>query len=375
MWNQLPTNLFRNQLGYGGYGGEYIAGYGGFGEYDSHKENDDLHAHSPSRHDTTRYRPPRGNGFEANYHNIYSNVPQWAHKQIIPTSVPDTTPAPHPLMNWPNFTMDPRLNLNPTNFGTFQNNSVGFMGSADPLIEPLLAHRLRQTQRSLDDVSMPDAGPMSVSSRAISSVNGMSYEHSHQTSMAASQEDDSLSFMGPMNPSKTNTTTATTASTQQTTIPSMPPVSRPSAAALARSESYSKRHSHTDPKDIRQVSESSTRSGQTDNIVESISTRKIVVSPKGQVKGKKESKGLTKKSNRVDSEPASEPSSREVSRSGTHHPHVVVRTTESVVHVSSEKRKRQTKAPDEASQTSESPTKKISRVEKEHSAAEEDDID
>ncbi|OKL58415.1 hypothetical protein UA08_06217 [Talaromyces atroroseus] len=376
MWNQLPTNLFRHQLSYGGYGGGNTGGYGAFPEYDSHKKNDELHAHSPTRHDTTRYEPSRVNGFEASYHNTYSNVPQWAHKPIVPTAVPESAPAPLPAMNWPGFTMDPRLNLHPTNFGTFQNQGAGFMGSADPFIEPLLAHRLRQTQRSIDDVSMPDAGPISVSSRAMSSVNGMSYEHSHQTSMAASQEDDSLSFMGPMNPSKIHTTTATTASTQQTTVPSMPPVSRPSAAALARSESYSKRNSQADPKDIRQISGSSTRSGQTDSVVESISTRKVVVSPKGQVKGKKESKGLTKRSNRVESEPASEPSSREVSRSSTHHPHAVVRTTESVVHVSSEtKRKRHSKAPDEASQTSESPTKKISRVEKAHSVAEDDDID
>ena len=39
-------------------------------------------------------------------------------------------------------------------------NNPGFMGS-DPFLEPGLAHRLRQSQRSIDDISMPDAGPIS----------------------------------------------------------------------------------------------------------------------------------------------------------------------------------------------------------------------
>jgi hypothetical protein len=335
MWNQLPTNLFRLQMNHGGG----FANLGGYIDYDGPKDTDDLHTHSPTRHDTTRYEPNRMTGFEANYQNTFSNVPQWVHKPINPTTV---QPLP-PMTNWPNFAMDPRFNLNPTNFGGIQNNP-GFMGS-DPFLEPGLAHRLRQAQRSIDDISMPDAGPISVSSRAMSSIAGMSFEHSHHPSIAAYRDDDSFSvgYYDSGHPSKLHTTAS---STQHTAIPSMPPVSRPSAAAQARSESYSKNPSRAvsqvDPKDFRQVSGSSARSGQTDNVVETVTTRKIVVSPKAQVKavkGKKESRGSS---------------------------NVVVRTTESVVHVSSEtKRKRQPKAPDEVSQTSDSPSKKISRVEKE----------
>ncbi|EED12629.1 conserved hypothetical protein [Talaromyces stipitatus ATCC 10500] len=365
MWNQLPANVFRLQMNYGGgYGG-----LGGYIDYDGPKDNEDLHGHSPTRHDTARYEPNRVagmtgmTGFEGNYQNTFSNVPQWGHKSINPT----TAQAPPPMMNWPNFTADPRFNLNPTNFGGLQNNP-GFMGS-DPFIEPGLAHRLRQTQRSIDDISMPDAGPISVSSRAMSSIAGMSFEHSHQASLAASRDDDSysLSYCDSMNPAKIHTTAS---STQQTAVPSMPPVSRPSAARQARSESYSKNASRAvsqvDPKDVRQISGSSVRSGQTDNVIETVTTRKVIVSPKSHVKGKKESKGPSRKSAHAESEPASEQSSREVSKSGASHPHVTVRTTESVVQVSSEtKRKRQSRLPDEVSQTSESPTKKMSRFEKE----------
>lgn len=350
MWNQLPTNLFRLQMNHGGQGA--FTNLGGYIDYDGPKDTGDLHTHSPTRHDT-RYEPNRMTGFEANYN--FSNVPQWAHKPINPATV--QAPAP-PMMNWPNFVMDPRFNLNHTNFASLP----------DPFIEPGLAHHLRQSQRSIDDISMPDAGPISVSSRAMSSIAGMSFEHSHQPSIA-SRDDDPLSigYCDSRIPSKIHTTAS---STQHTAIPSMPPVSRPSAAAQARSESYSKNASRAvsqaDPKDFRQISGSSGRSGQTDNVYETVTTRKVVVSPKVQVKGKKETKACSRKNAHIESEPVSEPSSREVSKSGAPQPHIMVRTTESVVHVSSEtKRKRQSKAPDEASQTSDSPSKKITRVEKE----------
>ncbi|KAE8548509.1 hypothetical protein EYB25_008887 [Talaromyces marneffei] len=341
MWNQLPGNLFRLQMNHG----RGFANIGGYIDYDG--PTDDLHTHSPTRHDTTRYEPNWMMGFEG-----------WAHK-------PATAQAPPPMMNWPNFT------LNHMNFGCAPNapNNPGFMGS-DPFIEPGLAHRLRQSQHSIDDISMPDAGPISVSSRAMSSIAGMSFEHSYQPSIAASRDDDpfSVGYCDSRNPAKIHTTAS---STQHTAIPSMPPISRPSAAAQARHESYSKNTSRAvsqaDPKDFRQISGSSARSGQTDNVVETVTTRKVVVSPKAQVKGKKESKGSSRKNSHIEYEPTSEPSSREVSKSGPRHPHVVVRTTESVVHVSSEtKRKRQSKAPDEIFQTSDSPSKKVFRVEKEH---------
>lgn len=341
MWNQLPTNLFRLRMNHGGQGA--FTNLGGYIDYNGPKDTGDLHTHSPTRHDT-RYEPNRTTGFEASYQNTFSNVPQWAHKPINPATI---QAPPPPMMNWPNFAVDPRFNLNPTNFG----------GLHDPFIEPGLAHHLRQFQRSIDDISMPDAGPISVSSRAMSSIAGMSFEHSHQPSIA-SRDDDSFSmgYCESRIPSKIHTTAS---STQHTAVPSMPPISRPSAAAQARSESYSKNASRAvsqaDPKDFRQISGSSERSGQTDNVYETI-TRKVVVSPKVQVKGKKESK--PRKQVQIDSEPVSEP--------GAPQPHIMVRTTESVVHMSSDtKRKRQSKAPDEASQTSDSPSKKITRVEKE----------
>jgi hypothetical protein len=365
MWSQLPTNMFRHQLNYGG-------GYGAFGDHKDHL--DDLHTHSPTRHDSTRLEAARINDHGGGHHDLYSGVPPWAQKSFVPAP----PQPPPPMMNWANIYGDSRLNLQPSNFGGMYNN--GFTG-LDPFVDPPMAHRVNQTQRSLDDISMPDAGPMSVSSRAMSSVNGMSYDHSQQASLAASRDDDNYQFIELTSPSKAHQAS----SAAQNSIPSMPPVSRPSAAAQARSESYSKATSkvpHVESKDPRQVSGSSVRSSQGGSVVETITTRRLLVSPKDQVKGRKEGKALAQKSSQVGSEPPSEPSSREVSRevskeigkSSVRHPNVVVHTTESVVRVSGEaKRKRQVKGPDEAaSQTSESPTKKMSRVEKTQSVADEE---
>lgn len=362
MWSQLPTNLFRHQRSYGGF--------------DDHKDHlDDLHTHSPTRHDSTRLEATGINNNGGGHHDLYSSAPPWAPKPFVPA--PQAQQAPPPVMNWANIYGDNRLNLQPSNFGGMFN--TGFNG-LDPFVDPPMAHRINPTQRSLDDISMPDAGPMSVSSRAMSSINGMSYEHSQQASLSASRDSDNYHFIELTSPAKAQQAS----SAAQNSVPSMPPVSRPSAAAQARSESYSKATSkvpHTESKDPRQVSGSSVRSSQGGSVVETITTRRLLVSPKDQIKGRKEGKALAQRSSQVGSEPPSEPSSREVSRevskeigkSGVRHPNVVVHTTESVVRVSGDaKRKRQVKAPDEASQTSESPTKKMSRVEKARSVPDEE---
>lgn len=112
---------------------------------------------------TTRQPTTESNGGQLINNAYYSIIPRLA---APPVSV----------VNWPNLGgMDLRLGLlHPTNFGSssFQTSNNGFMGASDPLIEPMLAYRLRQTQRSTSDTSMPDAGPQSVRSLSMSSVNG-----------------------------------------------------------------------------------------------------------------------------------------------------------------------------------------------------------
>ncbi|KAH8692414.1 hypothetical protein BGW36DRAFT_45731 [Talaromyces proteolyticus] len=364
MWLQLPTNLFRYQLNYGGH-----ADQRSYGSYDDHKDLGDLHAHSPTRHDTTRYEGIRAPGNEGNHQELCQHMPQWStHKSFAPASAPPPLAIP-----WSDIYRDRRLNLHPSNFGNMFNNGYG---GSDPFFDPPMVHRNHQTRHSIGDISMPDAGPLSVSSRAMSSVNGMSYDHSQPASMAASGENVHQANE-PTGPAKA----LHTLSNQQNPAPSMPPVSRPSAAAQARSESYSKATSkatHPDSKDSRQISGSSikSKSSQTGSVGETVTTRRLAVSPQGQVKGKKEGKA-PQKSNQIDSEPPSEPSSREVSRevsvSSAHQPNFIVHTTETVrVSGGEVKRKRHTKAPDEASQTSESPTKKIQRTERTPSLTETD---
>jgi hypothetical protein len=103
-------------------------------------------------------------------------------------------------------------------------------------------------------------------------------------------------------------------------------------------------------------------------MVETITERRFHVSPKGSVKGKKETRALCnniKITNQNETDLASEISSRDVSKSTKSQPRVIV---QSVVRASGEsKRKRHSgKALEESSQTSDiiSPTKKMSRIDK-----------
>lgn len=169
---------------------------------------------------------------------------------------------------------------------------------ADPFIDPYVldaSMRPRGARSSIEDVPMPDYGSSSTSSRAFSSMTGISYEHSKQPSLG-----------GPIDEAQYNQLTEALAARAQ--VPGThAPVNTPSAAALpsarrlsaaaeARSVSYSRGGSRNSVlKEIsqqgsRNVSESSARSNlATDTTIEAAS-RKLQVSPgnTGSVRSRKE---------------------------------------------------------------------------------------
>jgi hypothetical protein len=338
MWCQIPCNMFKYHSG---------SGYSG---YSDPKEVDDAHAHSPTRHET------RKAGIGSSQTTTQPVPSPWPYR-IFPT----------PLPHWSSSSRDPRF--------APQDPPL-----PDPFTEPFMGgHGPSRRQRStLDDVPMPDyVGSSSTSSRAISNMTGISYEHSKQPSITAPTDDEQynelIEALSPVKPPPTGTFAPTnTPSSIPTTV------SRPSAAAKARTASYSQ--SGCRPSGLKEVSQPGTRdvSGSSANsgpatksIVETITTRRVHISPVGNIKGKKEAKSL--------SDAPGESCSRESSKVPDNQPRVITRTSERVVQVSSEtKRKRSIgKDTEESCQANKDdtanscPTKKMSRIDKRESTQQE----
>ncbi|RJE19698.1 hypothetical protein PHISCL_07973 [Aspergillus sclerotialis] len=238
------------------------------------KEVDDSHAHSPTRHEN------RVAGSSQASNSAMYNA--WSYRNF-----------PASQAQWQANAREPRW---PT--------QESFM--PDPFIEPyMLEPSVRPTRgarSSLEDVPMPDYSS-SASSRAISSMTGISYEHSKQPSITAPMNEEQYhQIFDAMSPPKTIVTgTEAPVNTPSTTVPIG---SRPSAAAEARAASYTKSGSRTSLlKEIsqpvsRDVSGSSARSTSltTEAAIET-AANKHHPSPSGHVKGKKEGAGQVNKEN------------------------------------------------------------------------------
>lgn len=176
----------------------------------------------------------------------------------------------------------------------------------DPFIDPYMidsSARPRGARSSFDDVPMPDyVGSSSASSRAISNMTGISYEHSKQPSVTAPiNEEQYHQLVEAMSPPKTVVTgTEAPANTPSTAAPM---VTKLSAAAEARSASYSRGGSRTSLlKEIsqpvsRNISGSSARSTLTTEATIETTASKPRASSIGNVKGKKEGTGQENKEN------------------------------------------------------------------------------
>ncbi|CEL06748.1 hypothetical protein ASPCAL09920 [Aspergillus calidoustus] len=249
------------------------------------KEADDAHGHSPSRPEA---RPPVatagpvGNPTTLNLwrdRNYQGPVPQWQGSNY----------------------REPRWAPAETVF-------------ADPFIDPYVldpAARHRGARPSWEDISMPDyVSSSNTSSRAISSMTGISYEHSKHPSLVAPIDEESYSqLIQALSPPKPLSCISQPQSNTPAAL-ALPVKTKLSAAAEARSASYGKsgsRASVSIPKDVsysgsREASGSSTKSSPmpADAAVERGTVGRVHPSPSGPVKGRKEGLSQENKENEAE---------------------------------------------------------------------------
>ncbi|KAL2832274.1 hypothetical protein BJY01DRAFT_260269 [Aspergillus pseudoustus] len=249
------------------------------------KETDDAHGHSPSRHEARLPVATPGQVGNPSTLNLWRDrnyqgpVPQWQGSNY----------------------QDPRWAPPETVF-------------SDPFIDPYVldpAARHRGARPSWEDISMPDyVSSSNTSSRAISSMTGISYEHSKHSSLVAPADEESYSqlirALSPPKPLSCNSQ----AQSNTPAAATLPIKTKLSAAAEARSASYAKSGSQASvstSKDIsypgsRETSGSSTKSNPmpTDAAVERGAVTKLHPSPSGAVKSRKEGLSQENKENEAE---------------------------------------------------------------------------
>ncbi|KAJ5580165.1 uncharacterized protein N7459_006150 [Penicillium hispanicum] len=266
MWANSPRSTFK-----------YVnSSSNGFGEM---KEPEDAHAHSPGKRMVANTSSQCGSGQAMVYNNA------WVSNRAFPVPTSQWQPPPYPY--------EPRW-------------GVGIYTPLVPdfAIESYRANEAaswqhRGARSSCEDVPMPDYNSSS-SSRAISSVTGMSYEHSKQPSITAPMDDEQYNLL-------IQALTPTKAPTMGTRAPSNTPsaagpIPKSAAAAEARPSSYARTSARTSA--LRELSQPSTRdiSGSTNksNPIEiAITPSKMKASPSGNIKSKKEGAKETPKENRA----------------------------------------------------------------------------
>jgi hypothetical protein len=192
---------------------------------------------------------------------------------------------------------------------------------------------------------MPDfTGSNSSGSRAISSMTGISYEHSKQPSIIAPMDDDEYhQLIQTLSPNKTLPDGHVTLNSSSAIVPMG---TKLSAAADARTASYARTSTSTrsalreiSQPSTREVSESSMKSNApADPTLETTTPSNPHVSPTGNVKSRK--KGPENKENEDESETPRRPSGKKCTP-----PSTSKRRTSGSVEKSSEKAKKSAAAP------------------------------
>ncbi|CAI7638728.1 unnamed protein product [Penicillium glandicola] len=147
------------------------------------------------------------------------------------------------------------------------------------------AWRQRGARSSREDVPMPDyVSTGSTSSRAISSMTGMSYEHSKQPSINSCLDDEQYNeLIQALTPTKVPPMGTRAPSNTPSTAMSAP---KPSAAAEARSAGYRTRSRRASA--LREISQPSTREVSESSEPKDLTPSKLGVSPSDKVRSKKE---------------------------------------------------------------------------------------
>ncbi|RHZ53368.1 uncharacterized protein CDV56_103294 [Aspergillus thermomutatus] len=249
------------------------------------KEEEDLHAHSPTRHE---------------------------NRTVVARSNQVSNPAAHtawPYRSYPPPPPPQWQNSNREATWTYQPTQEPLM--ADPFIDPHIldpAARHRGARPSWEDVSMPDYISSSSSSRAISSMTGMSYEHSKQPSIVAPIDEETYAqlFEGVSPPKPL----ACSSQAPKNTSSALPPVApKLSAAAEERSSSCVKTARR--PSILKELSHPGTRSVSgssvksnppAEGLLEATAPCKLHVSPTTQIRSRKEGTSSDNKENEATSE-------------------------------------------------------------------------
>ncbi|PYH64060.1 uncharacterized protein BO88DRAFT_475008 [Aspergillus vadensis CBS 113365] len=168
----------------------------------------------------------------------------------------------------------------------------------DPFTDPVIRHR--GARSSCEDVPMPDYISSSGSSRAISSMTGISYEHSKHPSIVTPVDEESYrQLIEALSPPKPLALFGIAAPSNSPST-ALPMGNKLSAAAEARSAPYTKGSSRTSIlKEIslpgtREASGSSTKSTAASEAAEGAAITKIHATPSPRVKSRKEGMSQSK---------------------------------------------------------------------------------
>ncbi|KAJ5951746.1 uncharacterized protein N7479_010159 [Penicillium vulpinum] len=254
--------------------------YGSAARYSASKvvaDGDGTHGHSPSK----TSRPEHRITITANT-SSQSSSNAATYSGSTPSTYNAWTPhrgLPIPSTQWNGYSQEPRWE--PQDAYIVEPGMDSFIDDT--------AWRQRGARSSREDVPMPDYASTgsTTSSRAISSMTGMSYEHSKQPSINSCLDDEQYNELiqaltptkappvGTRAPSNTPSTAATTMS-----------ASKPSAAAEARSASYKSRNRRSSA--LREISQPSTRDVSGSSEPKDLTTSKVGASPSEKVRSKKE---------------------------------------------------------------------------------------
>ncbi|GFG16845.1 hypothetical protein IFM61392_09722 [Aspergillus lentulus] len=243
------------------------------------KQEEDLHAHSPTRHE---------------------------NRSVVANSNRVSNPAAYAAWPYRNYPPPPPQWVNSNREATWSYQPTQEPLMADPFIDPHIldpAARHRGARPSWEDVCMPDYHSSSSSSRAISSMTGISYEHSKQPSIVAPIDEETYSqlFEG-VSPPKPLACTSQAPKNTSSALPSV--ASKLSAAAEERSSSCVK--SARRPSILKELSQPGSRSVSgssaksslpAEPLLEAAATCKLHVSPTTQIRSKKEGNSSDNKEN------------------------------------------------------------------------------
>ncbi|KAJ5605111.1 hypothetical protein N7510_010265 [Penicillium lagena] len=279
MWTPAPRNAFK------------YSSANGYSEF----EPEDAHAHSPSKQG--RLMAPESSHSSGQISGQIRVYNAWAPGRDFPM----------PMTQWL-YQRDPRWG------GYHEPPHLEPATAMDPYVSEV-TWRQRGARSSREDVPMPDyTGSNSSGSRAISSMTGISYEHSKQPSIIAPMGDDQYhQLIQALSPNKTLPDGHVNSNSSSAIVPMG---TRLSAAADARTASYA-RSSTAARSALREISQPSTRevsessmksSAPADPTLETTTPSKRHVSPNSNVKSRKE--GSDNKENEDESQPPRRPSGK-----------------------------------------------------------------